>query len=153
MPNTSAPIPRPCGPADGRDCAGCLLLPRCSKRFPRISASAGRPCLNAHIGKCMAVRQQDQLRELQSGREKRGASDPVRQKDILKTLNERMLEASDRLEFETAALLRDQINAITKVTAGQKVVDRRWRWMWWRWPVPPAVSARRSCAPGGAADR
>ena len=33
-----------------------------------------------------------------------------------------MLEASDRLEFETAALLRDQINAITKVTAGQKVV-------------------------------
>ena len=43
-------------------------------------------------------------------------------KDILKILNERMLEASDRLEFETAALLRDQINAITKVTAGQKVV-------------------------------
>ena len=43
-------------------------------------------------------------------------------KDILKTLNERMQEASDRLEFETAALLRDQINAITKLTAGQKVV-------------------------------
>ena len=42
-------------------------------------------------------------------------------KDILKTLNERMQEASDRLEFETAALLRDQINAITKLTAG-----RRW---------------------------
>ena len=33
-----------------------------------------------------------------------------------------MLEASDRLEFETAALIRDQIAAITKVTAGQKVV-------------------------------
>ena len=32
------------------------------------------------------------------------------------------MEASDRLEFETAALIRDQINAITKVTAGQKVV-------------------------------
>ena len=43
-------------------------------------------------------------------------------KDILKTLNERMLEASERLEFETAALIRDQIAAITKVTAGQKVV-------------------------------
>ena len=28
-------------------------------------------------------------------------------KDILKILNERMQEASDRLEFETAALLRD----------------------------------------------
>ena len=35
---------------------------------------------------------------------------------------ERMMEAPDRLEFETAALIRDQINAITKVTAGQKVV-------------------------------
>ena len=31
-------------------------------------------------------------------------------------------EASDRLEFETAALLRDQIAAITKVSAGQKVI-------------------------------
>ena len=40
-------------------------------------------------------------------------------KDILKTLNERMLEASDRLEFETAALIRDQIFAFTKVSAGQ----------------------------------
>ena len=33
-----------------------------------------------------------------------------------------MQEASDRLEFETAALLRDQIAAITKVSAGQKVI-------------------------------
>ncbi len=67
-------------------------------------------------------------------------------KDILKTLNERMLEASDRLEFETAALMRDQINAITKVSAGQKVVwTRMWRWTWWRWPV------RRQRMRGGAA--
>ena len=43
-------------------------------------------------------------------------------KDILKILNERMQEASDRLEFETAALLRDKIAAITKVSAGQKVI-------------------------------
>ena len=78
-----------------------FLLPRCSRRFPQ-EIGRGRPCLNAHIGKCMAVC---------SGK-----------KDILKTLNERMLEASDRLEFETAALIRDQIAAITKVTAGQKVV-------------------------------
>ena len=43
-------------------------------------------------------------------------------KEILKTLNERMQEAAERLEFETAALLRDQIAAITKLSAGQKVV-------------------------------
>ena len=53
---------------------------------------------------------------------KNARSGKMGKKDILKTLNERMLEASDRLEFETAALIRDQIAAITKVTAGQKVV-------------------------------
>ena len=29
-----------------------FLLPRCSKRFPQ-EIGKGRPCLNAHIGKCM----------------------------------------------------------------------------------------------------
>ena len=32
----------------------CFLLPRCNKEFPR-DIGKGRPCLNAHIGKCMAV--------------------------------------------------------------------------------------------------
>ena len=31
-----------------------FLLPRCNKRFPQ-EIGKGRPCLNAHIGKCMAV--------------------------------------------------------------------------------------------------
>ncbi len=31
-----------------------FLLPRCNKRFPQ-EIGRGRPCLNAHIGKCMAV--------------------------------------------------------------------------------------------------
>ena len=32
----------------------CFLLPRCNKSFPQ-DFGKGRPCLNAHIGKCMAV--------------------------------------------------------------------------------------------------
>ena len=32
----------------------CFLLPRCNKNFPQ-DFGKGRPCLNAHIGKCMAV--------------------------------------------------------------------------------------------------
>ena len=32
----------------------CFLLPRCNKNFPQ-DFRKGRPCLNAHIGKCMAV--------------------------------------------------------------------------------------------------
>ena len=99
-----------------------FLLPRCSRRFPQ-EIGRGRPCLNAHIGKCMAVCSGKISRENYEQAVK-SAVHLIRygKKDILKTLNERMLEASDRLEFETAALLRDQINAITKVTAGQKVV-------------------------------
>ena len=31
-----------------------FLLPRCNRRFPE-DIGKGRPCLNAHIGKCMAV--------------------------------------------------------------------------------------------------
>ena len=63
-----------------------------------------------------------QLRGVQPGRQ--GAVHLIRygKKDIIKNLTARMQEASDRLEFETAALLRDQIAAITKVTEGQKVV-------------------------------
>ena len=99
-----------------------FLLPRCSKRFPQ-EIGKGRPCLNAHIGKCMAVCSGRISCETYNQAVK-NAVHLIRygKKDILKTLNERMQEASDRLEFETAALLRDQINAITKLTAGQKVV-------------------------------
>ena len=99
-----------------------FLLPRCSKRFPQ-DIGKGRPCLNAHIGKCMAVCS-GKIRCETYNEAVKGAVHLIRygKKDILKTLNERMLEASDRLEFETAALIRDQINAITKVSAGQKVV-------------------------------
>mgnify|MGYP000420304006 CR=1 FL=1 len=99
-----------------------FLLPRCSKRFPQ-DIGKGRPCLNAHIGKCMAVcggkitceayneAVQGALRMIRYGK-----------KDIVKQLKEKMQAASDRLDFETAALLRDQIAAIDRVAAGQKVV-------------------------------
>ena len=99
-----------------------FLLPRCSKRFPQ-EIGKGRPCLNAHIGKCMAVCS-GKISCENYNQAVKSAVHLIRygKKDILKTLNERMLEASDRLEFETAALIRDQIAAITKVSAGQKVI-------------------------------
>ena len=112
--------------------------------------------MNAHIGKCMAVCS-GKISCENYNQAVKNAVHLIRygKKDILKTLNERMLEASDRLEFETAALLRDQINAITKVTAGQKVVVD---------PevemdvvalagTPSSVCAGGPALPGGAADR
>lgn len=100
----------------------CFLLPRCNKVFPR-DIGKGRPCLNAHIGKCMAVCSgkisceaynaavQEAVHMIRYGK-----------KDIVKTLEKRMEEAAERLDFEQAALLRDQIAAIRKVSTGQKVV-------------------------------
>ena len=99
-----------------------FLLPRCNKRFPQ-EIGKGRPCLNAHIGKCMAVCS-GRISCENYNQAVKSAVHLIRygKKDILKILNERMQEASDRLEFETAALLRDQIMAIDRVAAGQKVV-------------------------------
>ena len=100
----------------------CFLLPRCGKCFPQ-DIGKGRPCLNAHIGKCMAVCGGKIRRETY----REAVENAVRmirygKKDIVKQLREKMEAAAERLDFETAALLRDQIAAIDHVSPGQKVV-------------------------------
>ena len=97
-------------------------LPRCTRRFPQ-DIGKGRPCLNAHIGKCMAVcsgkiRNEDYREAVES------ALHMIRhgQADIMKTLKARMEDTAGRLDFERAALIRDQLAAIEKVSRGQKVV-------------------------------
>lgn len=100
----------------------CFLLPRCNKEFPR-DIGKGRPCLNAHIGKCMAVCS-GKVSCQAYNEAVQGALQMIRygKKDILRQLREKMEAASERLDFETAAILRDQIAAIERVAAGQKVV-------------------------------
>ena len=100
----------------------CFLLPRCNREFPH-DFGKGRPCLNAHIGKCMAVCS-GKVSCAAYNEAVQGALQMIRhgKKDILRQLHEKMQAASDRLDFETAALLRDQIAAIDRVAAGQKVV-------------------------------
>ena len=97
-------------------------LPTCNRKFPQ-DFRKGRPCLNAHIGRCMAVCtgkiKQEQYQEAVNG-----AVRMIRlgKAEILKSLRQRMEEAAERLDFEKAALLRDQIVAIEKVMPGQRVV-------------------------------
>ena len=99
-----------------------FLLPRCNKRFPQ-EIGKGRPCLNAHIGKCMAVCS-GRISCENYNQAVKSAVHLIRygKKDIVRQLREKMEAASERLDFETAALLRDQIMAIDRVAAGQKVV-------------------------------
>lgn len=99
-----------------------FLLPRCSRRFPQ-DLGKGRPCLYHHIGLCMGVCSgkiskedyqqavRDAVHMLKQGKD-----------EILRILQARMEEAAEMLDFERAALLRDQINAIEKVERGQTVV-------------------------------
>lgn len=97
-------------------------LPRCGKTFPQ-DIGKGRPCLNAHIGRCMALCS-GKISQAAYQEAVQNAIHMIRrgQTEILKILRARMEEASERLEFERAALLRDQITAIEKISRGQKVV-------------------------------
>ena len=98
-------------------------LHRCNKQFPRDFGKE-RPCLNYHIGKCMAPCT-GKISEAEYAECVDGAVRLIRsgKNEILKILRRRMEEASEALEFEKAALVRDQINAIEKVSAGQRVVQ------------------------------
>ena len=95
-----------------------LKLPNCSRGFPR-DIGKERPCLNYHMnqctGWCMADKTQqqyrqtvEQARQLLLGNYK-GVADEIRGQ---------MLEASENLEFERAAALRDRLNAVEQL--GQK---------------------------------
>jgi excinuclease ABC subunit C len=86
----------------------------------------GRPCLYAHIEKCVApcvgaVSRDEYMRlvdELISFLD--GDTAPV-----LDRLDKQMHEASDALEFERAARLRDQLVSVRKAIERQTMVDAR----------------------------
>jgi len=91
----------------------------CSKR---IEGKDKRPCLDYYIRRCLgpcigAVEKQEyhdvinQVILFLQGK----------QELILRELNARMKAAAQQLQFERAALLRDQIKAIEKVIEGQRI--------------------------------
>jgi excinuclease ABC subunit C len=88
-----------------------------------ITGTDPRPCLdfyiNRCIGPCIGAVDKDQYRDVidQVFLFLDGKAD-----QILKSLEARMLAASEQLEFEKAAALRDQVQAIEKVHEGQKVL-------------------------------
>lgn len=96
-------------------------LPDCTRSFDRPS----KPCLNYHIGICDApcrgrISLEEYLETVAA------AVDFIKHGDAggsnVEALREKMNEAAENLQFETAARLRDRINAIEKVHQKQKVV-------------------------------
>ena len=97
-----------------------FALKRCSATsFP----PGFRPCLNYHINQCKGVCSGEVDRRVyMEGIE--GAREFLNGKNgkILNRLKERMLEASDALNFEEAAQYRDYIEAAKALSATQRVV-------------------------------
>jgi excinuclease ABC subunit C len=93
------------------------------KRAVRESGEKTRPCLNYHIGLCKApcggligkneyMKIVSDLIDLLTGKDKK----------IIRELHKQMEEASEKLEFERAAVFRDKIAAVNKITEKQKII-------------------------------
>jgi excinuclease ABC subunit C len=91
----------------------------CSKH---IDGNDKRPCLDYYIhqclGPCIAAVEKDEYREV--------VNQVIlflqgKQELILRELNAKMKAAAQQLQFERAALLRDQIDAIEDVIEGQRI--------------------------------
>jgi len=89
-----------------------------------VFANRSRPCLQYQIKRCSApcvglVDAADYARDVAAARALlEGESDTV-----VEHLGERMRQASERLDFETAAIYRDRIQAIRSIQSAQFVTD------------------------------
>ncbi len=98
-------------------------LKQCNKELPRDFAKE-RPCLNFHIGQCLAPCQG----EVSSIDYKEMIEEVCsflngKQDDVIERLENDMNKAAEDMEFERAAALRDRINAARKLSEKQKVVE------------------------------
>ncbi|MCG0277452.1 MAG: excinuclease ABC subunit UvrC [Thermanaeromonas sp.] len=83
-----------------------------------------RPCLNAHLGRCLAPC----TGKVSAAEYRQAVQEMVlflegKQGDLIRRLRAEMEEAAEKLEFERAARLRDRIRAIEEVLAHQKVIS------------------------------
>lgn len=81
-----------------------------------------RPCLNYDIGRCPGVCQKlISVEEYQKISQKIAMVFQGRTQELIEILTEQMQAASEELNFETAAKIRDQIAGLKSLTAQQKV--------------------------------
>ena len=103
-------------------------IPTCNKKFSQKAPKNVRPCLNYFMGLCSApcankISKSEYLKSVQGAVEflKNGSEQTI------KNLQLEMSEASENLEFEKAAKLRDKIKAIEKLNEKQKVVMSKYK--------------------------
>lgn len=102
----------------------------CRRLFPlrtcsdRVLENTERPCLNYHIGRCLGPC----TGQVDEGEYRQVVRDLClflggRGEEVRGRLRARMEEAAERLEFEKAARLRDQIQALDRLIEEQKMVS------------------------------
>ena len=99
-----------------------FMLPQCGKVFDGTKTKA-RPCLNYYIGQCCGVC----TGKVPQYEYSEAVSQAIRflkgdTKAILQQLEEEMLTAAEKTDFERAAKLRDRIRSIKRMQDKQKVV-------------------------------
>ena len=100
-----------------------FMLPTCGKKFGK-NIKPSRPCLNYHIKTCMGVCTGKINREIYLSAVnqaidfiKTGSSQSVER------MEQEMNKAAENLDFEKAAVLRDRIIAVKKVSEKQKIIN------------------------------
>ena len=97
-------------------------LRTCNKKL--TGSPEGRPCLNYHIGQCMAPCNGNVSKEVYRENVDKALDFLAgNYSSIVKDLENKMNEASEALEFEAAAEYRDLINSVKAVTQKQKITD------------------------------
>ncbi len=95
----------------------------CNRRLPRDTGKE-RPCLNYHIHQCNApcqgyVSQETYRKSIDEVLRFLGGNYEV----ILKELEEKMMKASEDLEFEKAIEYRELLGSVKKIAQKQKITD------------------------------
>lgn len=97
-------------------------LRTCKREFPR-DFNKERPCLNYYINLCSAPCQGNISSEDYRGRFKEVEELlEGRQDELIKDLEAQMLKASNELEFERAAGLRDKVDSLKRISIKQKII-------------------------------
>ena len=97
-------------------------LKTCRRVFPR-DIGKDRPCLNQHLGRCVAPCAGQVSAQAYAARVQEGiALLEGRDKALVAELEQRMEQAAEELRFEQAAVLRDRIRAVKALGEKQKVV-------------------------------
>ncbi len=100
-----------------------LRLPTCNRKFPN-DIGKGRPCLNSHIGRCDALCAGKLTQEEYRERINRACMIlSGKTADVTALLEEKMLDHAEKLEFELAGKLRDEIHAINSLSTKQKMIS------------------------------